>query len=339
MSSPFGTLVGKKLWDEKERKAISAAIADKNRELVGSGSNTLKLLVRKAVKDYDDLIIGATADATASSWSWDEVEVTVDERANYSFYVPFIHQKLGHIDFVRRNIETGLQVLAQAEDWATLKAAMGYTKVEDEDIGADGTTTTFTLDHSPIIKIISVSDGSTPSTVNYQTGEITFSSAPDAGTTVTYAYADSNTNVTYVDTAGTLDFDDILEAIGNLKARGFNADYLIIPPRAQMLLTQNLYGKYQFTQASTKIPGLIGAIGDTKVIVTRLMPDGAALVLSGPPDNPAVVNVYASDIEIKKWDRPDKARTDVYMDMWFKAVRVLDDAVELILGFASDATS
>ena len=340
MTGVFGTLVSKKLWDEKERKTIGQAIAGTNRELVGSGSDTLQLLVRKSSGAE---ILSATGTASASQYSWDTVSVTVDKRIHYDFYVPFLHQKLGKVDFIKNNIEVAMQEIARKEDRYVLEAAMGYTKVEDEDVGTgDGSTTEFALDHSPVLEVISVEEDGTATTdytVDYDDGKIKFGTAPDTGVaiTATYAYADSNTNYTVVDTAGTLDLDDILEAIAALKARGFSADYLILPPRGQYLLTTELYGKYQFVQTSTKIPGLVGAIGDTKVIVTDLLPEGVAIVLKGPPDNPAVVRVYASDIEVRKWERPDYARTDVFLDLYMKPVRVLDDAVQVIIGFASDA--
>jgi len=339
MTLDFGTLVSKKLWDERERKSIARAIAETNRELVGSGSDTINLLIRKSTgAEY----ISATASVTASSHDYDTVSVTVDKRLHYDFYVPYIHQKLGNVNFIQQSLDVGLQEMARQLDLEVLKTAAGYTAVTDEAVGTgDGSETEFSLDHSPILQVTSVELDGTPTTdytVDYDDGKIKFGSAPSSGVAITasYAYADSDTNYTHVSTVGDFGITDVLNAIATMQARGFTPDFLVIPPRAYYLLGADLVSKFQFTQGTKEVPGMVGAIGNVEVIVTDVLPESYAVLLKGPPTG-AIVKVHASDVTVKKWDRPDYARVDVYLDEFVKPVRVLDDAVEVIIGFASNA--
>ncbi len=315
-------------------------IADTDRSLVGSGNDTIKYPIRKSPGAQ---ILSATAAASPTDVAWEYVSITVDKRIHSSFQVPYITQKLAAIKLIEKLLDVATLDMARQLDLWVLQVAAGYTEVSDEAVGTgDNSTTEFALDHSPVLEVTSVELDGTPTTdytVDYDDGKIKFSDPPatDVAITASYAYADSDTHVMHTSSAGSLTVSDVFNASATMKARGFTPNYLIIPPKARYLLENNLISKFQFTQTTDKVPGLVGAIGDIKVIETDLLPDSYAVMLKAPPDNPAVVKVHASNVEVRKMDRPDYARTDVFLDEFVKPVRVLPDAVQVIIGFASNA--
>ena len=336
----WGTAVSKKLWLDRESKAMSAVIADTDRSLIGSGNNTKRLPVASGPTAQ---WLGATDAASPTNISWNYVDVTVDERLHSSFQISKITQKEAGAALVKKLLDLATINMARELDRRVLRVAVGYTSVTDEAVGSgDASTTEFPLDHAPVLEVSSVTVAGNPATnytVDYYNGKLIFSVAPDSDAAIvaSYAYADSNTYVTNVNTIGQLKGADIYRAISTMKARGFFPDFLILPHYGAQLLTSEVLSTYRLTEGTGKLPNMIGAIGDIRVLATDLLPNSYALLIEAPPNNAAVVKVHASDIEISKMERPDYARTDIFLDEWVKPVRVQPKSVEAIIGFASNA--
>jgi len=220
--------------------------------------------------------------------------------------------------------EAGI-ALADKEDEDIVHELIGY---ETDTAVASGAETISTGDK--ILEIVS-DPADVVSSVDYYDGKIVTSGAG----TITYAKT-TRTYVKEVSTAGSLVYKDIAAAAGDIRARKWKANFLLVHPNqyADLLNDDRFIDTSRYGAREPIVNGELGKIGGMKVLVSTQIPDGVSLVVDSTRAGWLAIK---RNIDLKRWDNPQTDSVELYFYMEYGVAVTDEDAIVVLVNSASDA--
>lgn len=250
------------------------------------------------------------------------------------------------INIINDQLREVAEAMADKEDEVLFDAIADSTEATDTFSG-DGTTTAFTLNHSPVWRVVSVTVGGSAKTlgtdykVDYYDGVIHFVTAPPTGTDVVVTYRYSGLPLVFdAGTIGQLSANDILDARASIKANKYNPDVLVIPPNAEADLLKSTSPSFidasVYGDREPMLNGEIGKFAGLKVLVSQNIPPDVAILID---TKNAGWFVPKREVEVKKWENPSTDSYEFYVYQEYAGIVTNDTAVALIVDIGNGSQS
>jgi hypothetical protein len=250
-----------------------------NRDLIGQGKPREISFPKKSTGISVTWGVAPGSTVSPSSFTYDAVTVSVQK---IGMRLEFTNEALEQAmrDVIKDHIyEAGLEYGEAVDDQG--QTIMLDLKRETVSISGGSVGTASNI---PIIRIISVSDG-TIANVEYDTGQITLTGSVATATVVTEysGYLQSTGLWVGATNAGTLSARDILRAKGKLAGQHRNPDAIILNPvdmwtlffsTDAKLVDASVYGSNE-----PLLNGEIGKLFGMKVVLTSRAPEGVAILV------------------------------------------------------------
>jgi len=325
---------------EARRMRYGRQLLRENRQLLGSKGRSVHLPQRGAITASR---ISEATTPTEQEVAWSTTEVT-PFKLGVQLYITQESIDGAEIDVINGSIEEAGIALAVREDDEIFHELLGrqpdpvaaagiwsWTAQSDGFTG-DGTTTTFTLAHSPVIEMSTVTDAGTPTTsytVDYYDGKIKFAVAPVSGNAlvVNYWYSERG-NYLSANTVKSFTYEDMVAAKTNMRSNKIEADVCVMNPDeyADILTDDNFIDASKYGAREALLNGEVGQAAGLKILVTTAIPSGTVLYLA---TKRAGWYVLKRNIDLK---RKESQETDAYKFYFYFefAPRVTDDNAVVI---------
>ena len=276
---------------ERKIQAMVEFEADTNRvgrqlvqvatDLVGAKTNSIRVPKQTWPTASGTMAFGADYSYATPDYS-SYVEITATKKG-YGVFIPDEWAMLAVPDIINTEIRKLGRALAEAEDIDIFKTLLGKVSVSEENVGtASSTAETFSLDHSKVLTVSEVLNGTVPITtytVDYFDGKIHCTSIASGDVIkVSYDYS-TRTNVYDAGSASTLLLTDFTKLSSKIKGKRYTADWGVMHPDTEAKAINSLADKYiSSTLYKPTLSGEIGTLAGIPFVVTTQMPTGVIMI-------------------------------------------------------------
>lgn len=241
-----------------------------------------------------------------------------------------------NLDLIKDTIYEAGIALADKEDLVIVDKLIGRSTIVAGAVDTQLWGGMSTFGHSPVLEV-ALASGSTFTILDmdYYSGILKVSPTTTGKVTFSYYYTDS-TNINDALGAGTLTYEDIMDASAVIRSNKWSPDFMLIHPNQMNdLLKASTFTDFsKYGAREPLLRGEIGQISGMRVLVSTNMPDGNALLITSKR---AAWLAIKRPIDLKRDDSPSTDSIDLYFFMEYGCTVYDAQAMCLIVNLKSDA--